>query len=508
MKANKRIFAFFMALIMTASFSVFGTIQCFAHSAMLNVSYDDCKMLDAGDGIDEKWYNLIADSICYHYPEDRYTIKYYFEESSATDQNYTWTTEVSATIAQEIKDAYVNSMKKWNNVYFYSYNSSGIVEKRSVINIIEGTASDHNLSICPMAFNDPYRNKIAITEVMGNPSLFEEGAIEHRHYNDWRMRVNVLWFSYEHHSKMDVDALRERNGAHEFGHVLGLFDIDAAGACGAHNPNKYQHHEELLMGYGEFIYERSVDIKYKDIAGAAITRGFHTDADHKWLSAGVQSDGQYKLICSICNGVRKVDSLSGYTYGTYGACGNTHTVASGNMFAVASYGNKDYYKCRHCRYVAPFSALVTQNYTKTNAGPKHKCVNTVTGLGYTFYEAHSIQSYIRYDNTYHYTGCVCGFVQSQKKHVVRMVTSRTGVCTQCDAEVIVDNGTISPWSTGETVSSASGSGGWYLTEKGSYVLPNGVIVLVPEDVEGYLTGEWTLPDDFPWSAADYEPISQ
>lgn len=116
MKANKRIFAFLMALIMTASFSVFGTIQCFAHSAMLNVSYDDCKMLDAGDGIDEKWYNLIADSICYHYPEDRYTIKYYFEESSATDQNYTWTTEVSATVAQGIKDAYVNSMKKWNNV--------------------------------------------------------------------------------------------------------------------------------------------------------------------------------------------------------------------------------------------------------------------------------------------------------------------------------------------------------------------------------------------------------
>ena len=506
MKVKSRIVAFFMALIIMLSFSIFGIIQSFAHSAMLNVSYDDCVPEMDEDGINEMWYTLTDNFGCYHYPESEYTIKYYFEEASSTNPNYTWATEVSETIAQEIKEAYANSMKKWNNVYFYSYNSSGEVEKHSIINIIEGTASDHNLSIYPLSPDDKDSANTAGTRAVAGESIVEEGAIRHRHYTEWMMRVNISHFLYEIRSEVYADNIRERLGAHEFGHVLGLFDLDAAYGCSSSKNGK--HHREVLMGYGAPVHERSADIKYKDIAGAAITRGFHTDTDHKWLSAGVQSDGQYKLICSICNGVRKVDSLSGYTYGTYGACGNTHTLASGNMFAVASYGNKDYYKCRHCRYVAPFSDLVTQNYTKTNAGPKHKCVNTVTGLGYTFYEAHSIQRYIRYDNTYHYTGCVCGFVQSQTKHVVRMVTSRTGVCMQCDAEVIVDNGTISPWSTGETVCSASGSGGWYLTENGSYVLPNGVIVLVPEDVEGYLTGEWTLPDDFPWSVDDYEPILQ
>ena len=68
-------------------------------------------------------------------------------------------------------------------------------------------------------------------------------------------------------------------------------------------------------------------VLYKDIAGVAITRGFHTDNDHKWLNCGLQSDGNYKLVCSICNGVKQVTSLSGYTYETYGACNNRHTVS-------------------------------------------------------------------------------------------------------------------------------------------------------------------------------------
>ena len=132
-------------------------------------------------------------------------------------------------------------------------------------------------------------------------------------------------------------------------------------------------------------------VLYKDIAGVAITRGFHTDNDHKWLNCGLQSDGNYKLVCSICNGVKQVTSLSGYTYETYGACNNRHTVSYGNMMAVASYGTKDYYKCKYCRYVARFKSTVEQNYTKTfHTDYLHKCVNTVNGLEYTFYEEHTV----------------------------------------------------------------------------------------------------------------------
>ena len=498
MKTSKKILAFFMSLVIVVSFSVFGTVQSYAHSAMLNVNYDNCEMADGSDGINEMWYSLTRASLCHHIPEDVYTIKYYIVESAPNA--YTWTTDVTIDEAREIKNAYVNSMKKWNNVYFYSYNSSGIVEKRSLINITEGTASDHNLSIYPMPLGGESNpdNDIATTAPVGNATIIEPGTTEHKHYNEWRMNVCVLYFAYGNPLVRCVDFIRERVGAHELGHVLGLRDVDAEGVCNAENPNNTEHHHEILMGYGTPLAAGSKDIKYKDIAGVAITRGFHTDEDHMWLNAGVQSDGQYKLICSICNGVKMVSSLSGYSYSTYGSCGNAHTVASGNMIAVASYGNQDYYKCRYCRYVAPFDDIITQQYNKTNFDrQKHRCVNTVAGLAYTFYEAHVNESYITYDDTYHYTGCACGHIASKQKHLVQPTGPRYGICMVCNNEVPIGNGTISPWCNGgANVDGIFGFEGQILTGNGSYMLPNGVIVLVPADVDAYLKGELILPEDF------------
>lgn len=67
---------------------------------------------------------------------------------------------------------------------------------------------------------------------------------------------------------------------------------------------------------------------------------------------GVQSNGKYKLLCSICSGVERVSSLGGYTYKTYGVCGNNQNLFDGNMIAVASYGAKDCYNCECCRLQA------------------------------------------------------------------------------------------------------------------------------------------------------------
>lgn len=382
-------------------------------------------------------------------------------------------------------------MKKWNNVYFYSYNSFGIVEKRKIINIVEGTAADHNLSIYPMSSSDPDSSRVAIVAAIGDGEAIEMEAIEHVHYDEWMMKVCVSKFAYGNNTEGYVDAAREMIGAHELGHVLGLKDIDNNNICHADNPDNKLHHQEVLMGYGTFMTSRSLDIQYKDIAGVAITRGFHTDEDHMWLNAGAQSDGQYKLICSICNGVKMVGSLSGYTYNTYGACNNRHSLANGNMMAVASYENKDYYKCRYCRYVAPFDNIATQQYSKTNVdSSQHRCVNTVTGLGYTFYEAHTNVRYITYDNTYHYTGCACGHISSKQQHIVTPTGPRYGICMACNNEVPIGNGTISPWGNGDaSVDGISDFEGQILTENGSYMLPSGVIVLAPADVEAYLKGE-------------------
>ena len=521
---------------------------------MLSVIYDDCVSKNNEDGLNESWYfNISEETNCYHLGHEETTIKYYFEEeteeesvedNSLETRTYKWTDLVSADEEKEIKEAYANSMKKWNNVYFYFYNDDGSVTKNKIINVVEGTKDDHNLSIYPSSY-DTY---LASTQAVGGKEDVEEkmvgdNIVDHNHYNQWKMKIYVCYFSFEgEYSNEYVNAVRERTGAHELGHVLGLFDAD--NECTIIN----DHHEEILMGYGSPITSRSQDITYKDIAGVAITRGFHTDNDHKWLYCGQNNYGKHRLLCSICNGFKEVDSLNGYIYDVYGYCNGSHTLSSGHMMAVASYGTKDYYKCKYCRYVAPFSSIVDQEYSKTNySHTHHKCVNNVSGLLYTFYEQHNIvnnwcsdcNEYIHsYDNNYesssttqHKAYCECGEYVFQN-HVIQ-----NNECIACgephthdysDHFVHEDSTTHKSYCicggyiiSGHVVSNEEyisgkryatclacggmaslgmihhqGIGALPRTENGSFILPDGIIVLVDEDIEAYLVGtlEFIYPD--------------
>lgn len=308
------------------------------------------------------------------------------------------------------------------------------------------------------------------------------------------MTVNINHFYVNSSNNADeVSLVRERTGAHELGHVLGLRDVDSINLCNA--TTSTEHHHELLMGYGYPLVDRSFNITYKDIAGVAILRGFHTDDDHKWLDCGVQSDGTYKLLCSICNGVKYVDSLSDFIYDTYNDCYGNHTLSSGNMKAVASYGTQDYYKCKYCRYVAPFASIVTQNYSKTyHTDTLHKCVNTVAGLEYTFYEKHTIVNhectgcgehihsytdrYVWQSEVGHKSYCECG-EYTTSSHVVTHGSFDTsdgyGICLRCRGRVFM----------GVLQSVPVGSAH---TDNGSYILTNGTIVLVDEDIDAYMAG--------------------
>ena len=416
MELSKKAIALFLMLMIIVNFSIFGVVQALAHETILNVEYDYCSKAYQTDGIDEKWYVLYtrrtssSNSKCYHISHETQTIKYYFADESPT--GYRWDTDITEEMAEEIKTCYANSMKKWNNVYFYSYDSAGNIIKQKVINIVEGnpTDSDCNLIIYPGTNTGNYAGT-RYDEAYGE--TIENNEFNHYHVSDWWMIVNVSEFYTNnplYESKVNV--LRARTGAHEIGHILGLRDLDNNSLCGGGTPD--EHHEELLMGYGVTTL-MATDITYKDIAGVAITRGFHTDADHKWLYAGQQSDGTYKLICSICNGVKYVESLSGYSYNTYNACNGNHTLSSGNMMAVASYGTSDYYKCRYCRYVAPFSDIVEQNYSKIYVSDEqHKCESDVDGLEYTFYEPHSF-TYGDITSAYHAYICDCGY-QIEESH--------------------------------------------------------------------------------------------
>ena len=116
MKLNKKIVAIIMSLITIINLSIFSVFQVFAHSAILDVEYDNCIASNNADGINEAWYVLNStNSQLYHISHEEQTIKYYFSEIDPVS-GYTWTTDISASEAQAIKDAYANSMKMWNNL--------------------------------------------------------------------------------------------------------------------------------------------------------------------------------------------------------------------------------------------------------------------------------------------------------------------------------------------------------------------------------------------------------
>lgn len=48
--------------------------------------------------------------------------------------------DVDSDTAEEIKNAFANSMMKWNNVVYYSYDSTGNIQSHNIINIVEGSA--------------------------------------------------------------------------------------------------------------------------------------------------------------------------------------------------------------------------------------------------------------------------------------------------------------------------------------------------------------------------------
>ncbi len=449
------------------------------------------------DGLEETWYILDDGMFCSHIGNEAMTIEYYFEE---TAENGTSWSEFGLTSSEinELKNAYANSMKKWNNVFFYSYDSDGNVIKNKVIEIKEGTASSHNLSIYPISIENGYN-----AETIGD-SEFPTETIEwssnplHVHIAQWVMRINIDKFNTSKVSVDNVNKNKQRVGAHEIGHILGLKDVDDL--C-AEQTEHYGHHSEVLMGYGLNHTDNTSNITYKDIAGVAITRGFHTDSDHKWLNCGQDSDheNKYKLLCSICNGVKYVSSLNGYTYNTYNYCNGEHYIGLGNMMAVASYGEFDYYKCKYCKYVAPFSMIEFQDYSQASYynATYHRYTNYVEGLEYQYVEEHNLDSdgyctecdahieheygpYIYNGYTNHIRTCSCGSTQTASHCVYRddIVDGRYVNCIGCGALLDLNN----------DMSNIIESVNLKYSVNGSYLLPSGIAVLVDEDVEAYLNG--------------------
>lgn len=326
------------------------------------------------------------------------------------------------------------------------------------------------------------------------------------------------------------------------------------------------HHEEALMGYGEHA-NRTLHITYRDIAGVSITRGFHTDNDHLWMLRENTNEitneiESMDVICALCNGVRFAveDSITidagVYYYENkeallYGSCNEEHSINGNNMILVASDGERDFYKCRCCRYIeeveieyvgsVPQHSSVSKNLVlfeeqcykinikypgyynvkiiSANASnlqlynsswesidmnsnnvfsSNGEDVNLSKGVYYLRMSnssssivnfnltirsriMHSFTDWTPYSPTQHIECCECGATGTVKRNHVVKSSDIDGIKSKC----LICDALIDPvYGFGESFIQNISK----VTINGSYILPNGIIVLVDEDIEAYFNG--------------------
>ena len=139
--------------------------------------------------------------------------------------------------------------------------------------------------------------------------------------------------------------------------------------------------------------------------------------------------------------------------------------------------------CSECGYTAEANHEYTIPYSSTNTSHSLKCA-----CGATTTEAHYAYRFGPLDNSLHTVYCKCG-KEWTEPHVVESGSytgnNKYALCLACGRLVTVGM-TLHP-----TMNDLPRS------ENGSFILPDGVIVLVDEDIEAYFAGtlEFNYPDD-------------
>ena len=427
----QKIVTFLLSAILVFAFS----LTTAAHPLILNVSYDDCSQEDIIDGENELWYKIDElfpqyANMPFHLSHTTSEIKYYFNPYSEKDSSITWISCIKEAaknwninlndneaeiIVRQIQAVYAQSMEKWNDLYYYSYNNDGERISNKVITVkYEENPEKANLIIYPNYSDD---NNVASTTFYSTNNVDSvEQTQFHYHANKYKtnLHLKVFYESIYHVTNENEEAmlvLRENTGAHEIGHLLGLADLDVwckvectCDMCTDSNLDNdnsciYQgHHEEAIMGYGQTEY-RVTHITYKDIAGVSITRGFHEDSDHKWMLRNNVEDSTQDVICALCNGVRyevqnEIQHINGVYYYEnkevvlFGSCNGEHIIDNGNMLLVATDTIRDFYKCLCCRYIleVPHSVHSYTEWVKLSSTHHIECceycgqTGTITSL--------------------------------------------------------------------------------------------------------------------------------
>ena len=163
-----------------------------------------------------------------HHVDDINTLYYQFQDHGYDDPSITWATTIGELLGNLCKNQFEASMLKWNKVYYYKLNDKGIYEKLRIINLVNYESLSDKSNITPNILIYPFydRNEgsdIAIEEEIESSEIESDtkiqGEIVHKHYSQFRIEVNLFRLQNNSH-------LRNRTGAHEIGHVLGLSDIN------------------------------------------------------------------------------------------------------------------------------------------------------------------------------------------------------------------------------------------------------------------------------------------
>ena len=333
-----------------------------------------------------------------------------------------------------------NAVKEWNSVRLADYDGP-------IVNLQK--CSTNGIDVVPIRYSPSLSG--AIGQFNPVPLLHE---IKIKYYNDY-------------------DTIM-----HELGHMIGLQDLDM-------NNDPWTHIS--LMGYAG-----DDDLHYQDIQGLAVANNKHIFHDYRryWYKNGI-----YTYVCFYCDASDFV--LTSWS-------GGSHLVESASCAHeyefLAKSQDKHWYKCTKCYKVETSTHAYTHSYEQVNASKHNEyCVCGNFTVNYhdfefcrctkcNYFKGHSYDysySWVSYTN--HYGYCHCDEFQLQG-HAVASGSYNTG---QRFATCLLCGGSAEMGFVQLTINSSAVT---KVTINGSFILPNGVIVLEDEDLEAYLNGTLVFYD--------------
>lgn len=339
------------------------------------------------------------------------------------------------------------------------------------INAIDNTYSSTNSTY--FAENENNDSSEYTTVYLDTPNTVE--AVEAYHYLE-DLPEDYITFLNDYTDDMYSNATRLATATRMYNcHSYAWYNQDeAANQYWINDPSPY---------YLDYSYCNVLEPQAGDIVCYFDDNGTTDTSDDINLHSGV--------VTSVLNGTSNNE------------CGNSDLIMVISKWGPAGLYLHNGYECPYTKYsdseyegeIADYVKYYRDyhDYSYSINGSKHSVV--CLECGYVSAEESHDYDYLPYNNEKHKGVCECG-LESLTPHIVESISGSgiRGICMLCGETVVIGGGTIMPLGNNDgtmdtlTIDTEIE----FITENGSYVLPNGVIVL--SDYEQYLSGDIVLSD--------------